>query len=99
MSEKTLVRIEGDKVIAGVCSGFGYYLGIDVTIVRILFLLSFLFINIFSVLIYVALWIILPAVPYPPIAPPPAISDPTGEWRYDPYTGEPIANEPSKRVH
>ena len=38
---KTLTRSKSNRMIAGVCAGLGDYLGIDPTIVRLLFVLAF----------------------------------------------------------
>ncbi|MBR3062392.1 MAG: PspC domain-containing protein, partial [Exiguobacterium sp.] len=35
--ERKLYKDPNNKVIAGVCSGLGNYLGVDVTIMRVLF--------------------------------------------------------------
>lgn len=35
--ERKLYKNQNDKMIAGVCSGLGNYLGVDVTIMRVLF--------------------------------------------------------------
>lgn len=35
--ERKLYKDPNNKMIAGVCSGFGNYLGVDVTIMRVLF--------------------------------------------------------------
>ena len=43
MNEKRLTRMEEGRMIAGVCAGLGRYLGIDATIVRIIFVLLALF--------------------------------------------------------
>ncbi len=36
MSEKKLVRSESNRMICGVCGGIGEYLGIDPTVVRVI---------------------------------------------------------------
>ena len=38
---KSLTRSTSNRMIAGVCAGLGEYLGIDPTIVRLLFVLAF----------------------------------------------------------
>ncbi len=57
---KKLRRNKIDGVLGGVCSGFGDYFGIDHIIVRILFVLSVLFLA-FPVLAYVLLWMFIPS--------------------------------------
>jgi len=41
--EKRLFRNEHDKVVAGVSSGIAEYMEVDVTIIRLLFVLSTIF--------------------------------------------------------
>ncbi len=59
MSEKKLVRSNDDRMIAGVCSGLGDYLGIDPTVIRILFVLFSVFVG-GGILVYLILWIVMP---------------------------------------
>jgi len=51
--------VKGEKKIFGVCSGLGDYLDIDPTIVRILFLVAFLFVGT-GALLYLILWLVMP---------------------------------------
>ncbi|HEU5011162.1 MAG TPA: PspC domain-containing protein [Roseiflexaceae bacterium] len=87
--ETRLVRSRDDKIIAGVCGGIARALGVDSTVVRLVFVLSIFAVGV-SPLIYVILWIVMPeeapATSYS--APAARLQDPTGEWQYDPYTGE-----------
>jgi phage shock protein PspC (stress-responsive transcriptional regulator) len=59
MNEKRLTRVEEGRMIAGVCAGLGRYLGLDTTIVRIIFVLLGLF-AMGGVLLYLILWLIMP---------------------------------------
>jgi phage shock protein PspC (stress-responsive transcriptional regulator) len=59
MNEKRLVRVEEGRMIAGVCAGLGRYLGVDPTVVRLIFVLLALFAA-GGVLLYLILWIIMP---------------------------------------
>jgi phage shock protein PspC (stress-responsive transcriptional regulator) len=59
MNEKRLTRMEEGRMIAGVCAGLGRYLGIDATIVRIIFVLLALF-AMGGVLLYLILSLIMP---------------------------------------
>ncbi len=54
-----LLSLGKNKKIAGVCSGLADYFGIDVTVVRILFLISSLWFFI-PVILYLICWIIMP---------------------------------------
>jgi len=58
-SEKRLYRDLENARIAGVCGGISNYFGIDVVIIRAIFLLGFLFAG-FGFPIYIILWILLP---------------------------------------
>lgn len=93
--ENRLARSRSDRILGGVCGGLARYFGIDATIVRLVFVLAVL--SGLSPLIYVILWIIMPLegapAPQPGAnlpAPQQTGSDPTGEWQYDPYTGQPL---------
>lgn len=57
--EKKLYRNETNKMLGGVCSGLADYLDIDVTIVRVVFILMALF-GLSGVLIYIIMWIVVP---------------------------------------
>lgn len=54
-----LVRPRDDRMIAGVCSGLARRFGISPALVRLLFVLSLLLPGT-QVVIYLALWIIMP---------------------------------------
>ncbi len=58
-SMKKLYRNPEGKVIAGVSQGLAKYLAIDITVVRVLFVLS-IFLGGTGLLVYAVLWIILP---------------------------------------
>jgi phage shock protein C len=95
--QKRLVRSNSDRMLGGVCGGIGQYLDIDSTLIRLLFVVGVVFFGV-SPLIYVLLWVFIPhelsAPAYPQQLPDHARDqDPTGEWRYDPYTGQPIQRE------
>ncbi|WP_432709491.1 PspC domain-containing protein [Pedobacter sp.] len=65
--EKRLYRNENDKVIAGVSSGIATYMEVDVTIIRLLFVLSSIFLMGTGILVYLVMWIVVP-VNYNPTA-------------------------------
>ena len=60
MAGTELSRPRDQRVIAGVCSGLARRFGISTTLVRVLFVLSFLLPGP-QILIYLALWLILPS--------------------------------------
>ena len=71
-----LQRPRNDRMLAGVVSGLANYFGIDVTIMRLVFVLAVL--SGLSPLVYVILWIVMPEEPA------------TEPHRYDPATGQPL---------
>ena len=56
---KRLYRNDSDKVLGGVCSGLGDFLGIDPVFIRIFFIL-WTVLGELSVLVYILLWIVIP---------------------------------------
>ncbi|MCX2584898.1 PspC domain-containing protein [Pedobacter sp. MR22-3] len=58
--EKKLFRNEHDKMIAGVASGLADYMQVEVTIIRLLFVLSTIFMAGAGLIAYVIMWIIVP---------------------------------------
>jgi phage shock protein C len=96
--EIRLARSVNDRMFGGVCGGLARYFGIDATLVRLVFVLAVL--SGLSPLIYVILWIVMPqegpVLPAPTVQPDAQASlaqpvvDPTGEWKFDPYTGQQI---------
>ena len=60
---KKLYRNEYNRVRGGVCAGLAEYFEIDVTIVRLLFVLS-IFAGGAGIIIYIILWIVLPRKGY-----------------------------------
>lgn len=98
MSNNQLTRSTSDKMIGGVCGGLARYFNIDPTIVRLVFVVAVL--SGVSPLLYIILWIVMPQENpggYQSYsqgqAQLPAAQDPTGEWQYDPYTGEKIQKQ------
>jgi phage shock protein C len=59
MNEKRLVRVEEGRMIAGVCTGLAAYLGVDATVIRLIFALLAVFGG-GGLLIYIILWLIMP---------------------------------------
>ena len=73
VARKRLLRMRYGRKIAGVCKGFAEYFDLDVTVIRIVWVVSALF-GLFGVIAYFAAWIIIPeeplllAAPAPPTA-------------------------------
>jgi len=63
--EKKLQRNEQEKTVAGVCAGLAEYFDVDVTWIRIAFVLAVLA-GLSGVLAYLVLWIAVPVKPYIP---------------------------------
>ena len=58
--DKRLFRNEHEKVVAGVSSGIAEYMEVDVTIIRLLFVLSTIFLVGTGILVYLIMWIVVP---------------------------------------
>lgn len=63
--EKRLQRNEQEKTVAGVCAGLAEYFDVDVTWIRIAFVLAVLA-GFSGVLAYIVLWIAVPVKPFVP---------------------------------
>ena len=61
--EKKLQRDENNKVLAGVAAGLAEYFEIDVIWVRLIFILMII-LGLSGILIYLILWIVVPAKPF-----------------------------------
>ena len=60
--EKKLYRSRSDKKIAGVCAGLAQYLGVDVTIIRLLVVLLTLFVG-GGLIAYIICALVIPEEP------------------------------------
>lgn len=60
--DKKLYRSNSDKKIAGVCAGLAEYIGMDATIVRLLWALATIFAGV-SILAYIVAVFIIPQKP------------------------------------
>lgn len=60
-----LMRIEQDKVLGGVCSGIAQYLAMDVTLVRLVFVVLTILGVGATIPLYAILWIVLPSTNTP----------------------------------
>ena len=57
-----LYRSSSERMVAGVCGGFGEYFGIDPTIVRVIFVLATIVtVFLLGIAAYLALWLIIPS--------------------------------------
>jgi phage shock protein C len=59
-NSKILVRRTDGRMLAGVCAGIADYLGLDVTLVRVLWAVVALLTGGAGLLAYLAAWIIIP---------------------------------------
>ena len=57
---KVLVRDRKGRMVAGVCSGFADYLGLDVTLVRVIVAVVSVITGGAGVLAYLVAWVIIP---------------------------------------
>jgi phage shock protein C len=63
MARKRLVRARAGRKIAGVCAGFAEYFDLDVTLVRVVWLITALIPIGASLIAYLIAWILLPEEP------------------------------------
>jgi phage shock protein PspC (stress-responsive transcriptional regulator) len=56
---RRLYRDENNKVFGGVCSGLAHYFNMDITLVRIIFIILFLSFG-FGLIPYIILWVVVP---------------------------------------
>jgi len=56
-----LLRASDDQKIAGVCAGFARYFGVDVTLVRILWIVLVIWpVPLVGIIAYIIAWIVMP---------------------------------------
>lgn len=58
---KKLIRPKKGRVVAGVALAFANYFGIDVTLIRLIWILFFLPGGVPGLLLYIICWIIIPS--------------------------------------
>lgn len=75
MEQKRMMRSHKDRMISGVCGGLAEYFGVDPTIVRLVFVLAAL-LNGIGLILYLALWLVMPEAP---VTAPAAPSAPLAE--------------------
>jgi phage shock protein C len=74
MTKNKLYRSSSEKMLGGVCGGLADFFGLDVTVIRLIFVLLAI-LGGHGVLIYLLLWIIAPQEPLV-VVPPPAPAEP-----------------------
>jgi phage shock protein C len=84
---KQLRRPTDDRIVAGVCSGIGRYLGVDPVLVRVAFAILVVLSWGTALLAYPIMWFIMPDEPAPAA---PAWRDPS-----DPTWGQPPTAPPA----
>ena len=62
-ASKILYRSRTDRMVAGICGGLGDFLGIDPTIVRLLFIFGVIFGYGFLLPVYLVMFIVVPEEP------------------------------------
>ena len=90
---KRLYRSRDERMIAGVCGGLGEYLNTDPTVIRIIFVvLAIIGVGFGGLILYLAMWLIVPEEPVEvvAVAPTPA---PVVE---EPVVAEPAQEEPAE---
>ncbi|HET6442992.1 MAG TPA: PspC domain-containing protein [candidate division Zixibacteria bacterium] len=70
---KKLYRTQEDRMIAGVCTGLAAYFNIDVTLIRVIFVVLALLGG--GILLYLLLWIFIPDQPDGSAESEPELSD------------------------
>lgn len=76
---KRLYRSRTDRMFSGLCAGIGQYVGIDPTVVRILFVLATFVALPMPLLIYFAMMILVPEEPLGAQSPVAPVSTSSGE--------------------
>jgi phage shock protein C len=71
-AEKRLLRSRTDSKIAGVCGGVAEYMGVDSTVVRLVWLFAAIFPPLPGLFAYLVAWIVMPKEPWPAAAAEPA---------------------------
>ncbi|HXY11644.1 MAG TPA: PspC domain-containing protein [Terriglobales bacterium] len=71
LARKRLIRPRNGRKIAGVCAGFAEYFDLDLTLVRVVWLISVFLGFGLSLVAYVVAWIVIPEEP---LALPPAVA-------------------------
>jgi len=70
LARRKLIRPRLDRKIAGVCAGFSEYFDLDVTLIRVVWLLVAIFGFPFGEIAYIVAWIVMPEEPEVVYLPP-----------------------------
>ena len=65
VARQRLVRPRVGRKIGGVCRGFAEYFDLDVTLIRLVWLLAIIFTIPMAILGYIVAWIVMPEEPAP----------------------------------
>jgi phage shock protein PspC (stress-responsive transcriptional regulator) len=61
---RPLRRSRSNRVIAGVCAGLAYHFGLDVNLMRVLYVLVSILSAAFpGILVYIIMWLVIPEEP------------------------------------
>ena len=77
LARKRLLRPRTGRKVAGVCAGFAEYFDLDVTLVRVVWLISVFLGACLGLIAYVIAWIVMPEEPLALPAPAPVSAAPT----------------------
>ncbi|MBV9573722.1 MAG: PspC domain-containing protein [Acidobacteriales bacterium] len=89
---KRLMRMRTNRKIAGVCAGFAEYFDLDVTLVRVIWLITAFMPIGLSVIGYLVAWIVMPEEPL--LLPASASQPPLGQF---PSSGFPATQYPASQ--
>ena len=78
MSKNKLYRSRSEVMLGGVCGGLADFFGLDVTVIRVIFVVMAI-LGGHGVLIYLLLWIIAPQEPLAVVSPPTPAEPPRAE--------------------
>ncbi len=79
IARRKLVRRRFDRKVAGVCAGFAEYFDLDVTLIRIVWLVLAILTFPVLFLVYGVCWIVIPEEPLMVPAPPPVNAAPQNQ--------------------
>lgn len=62
---KRLYRSRSDRMLSGLSAGLGEYIGLDPTVVRLIFALSAIFLFPMPIIVYLVMMLVVPEEPVP----------------------------------